>query len=126
MEFIHKGIDIAKAEAEGTFVTYYIFPEYEIHYNELSPKTEQQWHYHKTIEETIYIIEGKIEIWWIENNVKKNKKVRKGDVIRVEDSMHTLKNNTKNLAKFIVFRLILTGQDKKKSLKTINMVNIKI
>lgn len=115
MQIIKKRISTVKPD--GTYVTYYIFPEYEIHYNELPPKTEQQWHYHKLIEETIYIIEGELEIHWVDNAKKEIEKVSPGDIVRVEKTQHTLLNNSDKVSKFIVFRLILSGNDKRKIIK---------
>jgi len=45
---------------EGTIVDYYLFKEYEIHYNEQIPASTQTWHHHEKISETLYIIEGEL------------------------------------------------------------------
>jgi hypothetical protein len=48
---------------EGTSVDYFLFPEYEIHYNEVKPGVTQLWHHHPRIMEyyyrtTLYIVNG--------------------------------------------------------------------
>jgi hypothetical protein len=52
------------SKPEGTNVTYYLFPEYEIHINEQLPHTTQTWHHHGKIWETLYIIEGELTAQW--------------------------------------------------------------
>ncbi|MCF8336586.1 MAG: cupin domain-containing protein [Bacteroidales bacterium] len=115
MEIIRDGITNTKED--GTIVTYYIFPEYEIHYNKMPPGVEQKWHYHDAIEETIYIIDGEIDILWKENNQFNNQKVVPGNIVRVEKTLHTIKNSSQYNAKFIVFRMILSGTDKRDVIK---------
>jgi len=48
------------AKPEGTDVHYYLFKDYEVHYNDQAPHTTQTWHHHEKIWETIYIIEGEL------------------------------------------------------------------
>ncbi|MEI6575113.1 MAG: cupin domain-containing protein [Bacteroidota bacterium] len=115
MEIIKQGISIDKPD--GTHVDYFIFPEYEIHYNELQPRTIQQWHHHNVIEETIFVISGKIEIHWQVDKILFSEQVSNGDVIRVENTPHTLMNNTDCCAKFIVFRFVPTGKDNRELIK---------
>lgn len=38
------------AKENGTHTNYFLFPEYEIHYNQIHPHTVQEWHYHQYIE----------------------------------------------------------------------------
>ena len=59
MEMIRHSKGINKKKEDGTRVSYFLFPEYEIHYNELPPNTTQQWHYHEKVEEVIFAIASK-------------------------------------------------------------------
>lgn len=117
MEIIRGNQGIYVEKEEGTNVTYYIFPEYELHYNEIRPGTIQQWHHHDVIEETLFIITGEIEAHWLENGNKTFDTVRKGDVIRVENTPHTFINNSDEIVRLLVFRLILQGGDKRETIK---------
>ncbi|MFA6279291.1 MAG: cupin domain-containing protein [Bdellovibrionales bacterium] len=117
MQVVGKSQGISVKKPEGTDVTYYIFPEYEIHYNEVAAGTIQPWHHHNQIEETLYIISGKIEAHWIENGAKKNKTLHTGDVVRVENTPHTFINNSSSVVAFVVFRLVLEGKDKHEVIK---------
>lgn len=103
---------------EGTSVDYFLFPEYEIHYNEVKPGATQLWHHHLTIWETLFMIEGKLEAHWEDkSSIKTMKVVAKGDVIEVEDTPHTFVNSSDKLAKFVVFRFVPDGNDKRKLIK---------
>jgi len=115
MHIIRQGIFVVKPE--GTRVTYYLFPEYEIHYNELLPNSVQQWHHHTVIEETLFVISGEIEIRWLENDTVVAEKIQHGDVVRVEDTPHTLANLSDTAATFLVVRLILSGKDNREVIK---------
>jgi len=118
MQIINREDGIFVKKAEGTDVTYYLFPEYEIHYNEVAPGTIQQWHHHEKIEETLFIISGEIEAHWLENGSKQIKILKFGDIARVENTPHTFINSSNQTVKFVVFRLILDGKDKREIIKT--------
>ena len=122
MEIIKEGICVNKDD--GTQVDYYIFPEYEIHYNVLKPHSIQQWHHHNIIEETIYIISGEIEIHWIYDNLPFSRKLCHGNVIRVENTPHTFENVSEDKATFVVFRLLLSGIDAREKIKTDKHIDI--
>jgi hypothetical protein len=49
---------------EGTDIHYYLFKDYEVHYNEQAPHTTQTWHHHEIIWETLYIINGELTARW--------------------------------------------------------------
>ncbi len=102
---------IAVTKPEGTRVAYYLFPEYEIHYNELPPNSVQPWHHHNAIEEIIFVVSGEIEVRWLEDSVIVTDKVHHGDMVRVEDTPHTLANSSDSAATFLVVRLVLSGKD---------------
>lgn len=57
---------IVVSKPEGTHVTYYLFPEYEVHYNEQIPGSTQVWHRHEKIWESLFIIEGALTAQWKE------------------------------------------------------------
>jgi uncharacterized cupin superfamily protein len=118
MEIIKQDQAISVRKPEGTSVVYYIFPEYELHYNEVEPGTVQQWHHHNVIEETIYIISGEIEAHWLEGGNKVVRLLNPGDVVRVENTPHTLINSSKSMVTFLVVRLILEGKDKREIIKS--------
>lgn len=62
MKIISRSNAIHVDKEEGTSVDYYLFSEYEIHYNEVKPGVTQLWHHHPTISETLYIFEGEIRV----------------------------------------------------------------
>lgn len=103
---------------EGSSVDYYIFPEYEVHYNEIKPGTVQLWHHHELISETLFVIHGEIETHWVnENGQKVNQLVHPGDVIEVENTPHTFINISRSVVKFVVFRFVPTGESKNNLIK---------
>lgn len=103
---------------EGTKVSYYLFPEYEVHYNEQIPGSAQSWHHHEKIWETLFIIEGELTAKWQEDGVERTQIVTKGDLIETEHTPHTFTNHTAKVVKFLVIKQILSGEDKKEMLKT--------
>lgn len=118
MKIHSKSSAIHVDKKEGSAVDYYIYPEYEIHYNEIAPGIVQGWHHHPTISETLFIMEGEIEAHWIdESGAKQQKIVTAGDVIEVEDTPHTFINNSENVVKFVVFRFVPTGENKHELIK---------
>lgn len=52
IEFLRENDAITIHKDNGTDVSYYIFNEFEIHMNKISPKSIQEWHYHSKIEES--------------------------------------------------------------------------
>jgi uncharacterized RmlC-like cupin family protein len=117
MKIISPKEGIFKKKEDGTEVIYHIFPEFEIHQNEIPSKTTQVWHHHKIIEEVICILSGEIEIHWKENNKSFSQIVKKGDIIRVEDTPHTFINSSNEKCIFIVFRFVPSGTDKREIIK---------
>lgn len=128
MELIIKKPDdaIIVNKKDGTHVAYYLFDEYEVHLNSLPPQTEQVWHFHQAIEEVILIIEGEIEIHYLDNDKRMRQRVQPNDLILVKDSIHTLINRSTKECKFVVFRLVLDGKNKrdliKNDKKVVNML----
>jgi uncharacterized cupin superfamily protein len=97
----------------GTFVRYYLFPEYEIHYNELVAGGSQQWHRHDVIEETIYVVSGQVDVLWRDDYGEHRTALDAGDVVRFGAAPHTLVNTSDSRTVFLVFKLVLDGCDKR-------------
>ncbi len=117
MQVIAREQGIFVRKPDGTLATYYIFPEYELHYNVIEPGTVQPWHHHTVIEETLIILSGQLEARWMDNGRMVSHTLRKGDIARVEDTVHTFVNSSKEPVTLLVVRLILTGQDKRELIK---------
>lgn len=117
MEIIKKAQGINLKKEEGTEVTYYIFPEYELHYNIVPPGTVQLWHHHNVIEETLFIISGEIEAHWLDKGKKVLETLASGDIARVENTPHTFINSSDKPVTFLVVRLVLDGKDKREIIK---------
>ena len=73
MKITNKDQAIHTTKPEGVEVWYYLFPEYEIHYNEQRPHTTQAWHFHEKIHESIFVIEGQLEAKWKEGEQEKSR-----------------------------------------------------
>lgn len=103
-----KAIHVEKPE--GTRINYYLFPEYEIHYNEVPPGTVQAWHHHERIEETLLMLDGELEVRWRNDRLEEQTTLlKKGDLVRTGSTPHTFANLSENLVKFVVFKLMLSG-----------------
>lgn len=92
---------------------YYLFNEYELHYNEIPAKTKQDYHHHEKVWETLFVLDGKLTITWKEKGSLMNQKVQKGDLIEMENSPHNIANDTKKTARFIIIKQVLSGKNKK-------------
>jgi uncharacterized cupin superfamily protein len=108
---------------DGTKVHYYIKSEYEVHYNEVDPGTEQQWHHHRRIDESVYMIDGALEARWLEEGENRSREVRAGDLVRVESDVHTFANVSDGVARFVVFRMVPDGNDKREIIKADKVVD---
>ncbi len=117
MKIYHKSNVLNISKPEGLNVAYYLFNEYEIHYDEQKPNSTQIWHHHEKIWETIYIIEGKLLAKWKENGNEQSETLIAGDLIETERTSHTFINNSNQTVKFIVFKQLLSGENKKDILK---------
>lgn len=117
MQIISREEGIQVDKDEGTKVVYHLFPEFEIHYNEVPSGTHQLWHHHEIIEEVLYILSGELEAHWKEGPKAFLQVVHAGDVVRVESTPHTFINNSSTTATFLVIRLVPTGTDKREILK---------
>ena len=112
-EIVPESDAITVKKDDGTKVSYYIFPEFEVHANTIVAGTVQNWHYHKAIEEIIFVTSGQIEVLWLsENKQKESKTLSAGDLCRLGSSVHNVANNTEETATFLVYRLIPTGENR--------------
>jgi len=109
---------IFRDKGNGTKVRYHIFPEYEVHENEIAPQSTQEWHHHKRIVEALYIKSGSIEAHWVDSDEsRKFTALSEGDMIDVGATVHTFKNLTDEPCHFLVFRLVSDGIDKREIIK---------
>lgn len=102
----------------GTDVTYYLFNDFEIHYNEIAPKSIQDWHFHNEVDEIIYIINGELELQWIQGTTIKQINLCPKDLVKINKSKHRIINNSNKISKFIVFRKMVDLNDYREIFKT--------
>ncbi len=118
MQFTKKEDAIFVSKPEGTDVRYYIYPEFEIHANEVKPGTVQGWHHHNVIAENLFILEGELEAHWLDDDGNKQiRTVVPGDVIQAGTTSHTFVNVSDTICKFLVFRFVPDGTDKHELIK---------
>lgn len=104
-------------KAEGTEVNYFLYPEFEVHRNRLSPGVIQGWHAHQIVEEVLTCTDGTFTVEVIENGSLISIMVEQGDVVRVKKSIHRLVNQSNTAAEFIVFRFVPTGKSQQEKIK---------
>ena len=118
MEIIRSEKAIHVEKSDGTRIDYYLFPEYEIHYNEVPPGIIQVWHHHEQIEETLLILDGELEARWRKNGDKEQTTVlKKGDLVRMGNTPHTFTNLSGSLVRFVVFKSVPSGANQHELLK---------
>ncbi len=117
MKIISLSSSVHRIKSGGTSVNYYFQEEYEIHYSKIPPHTIQEWHFHKIVEEVILIINGQLEIRSLSGKIVRKSTVKKGDLIRVENTPHTFANTSKKEAIFVVFKTMLKGKNNSKTFK---------
>ena len=118
MNFIERGSVPHVDKKYGTSIWYYIFPEHEIHYNEMQPNTTQPWHHHEQTDESIFVLEGTLRINWLdEQGEVLTQDIGPGTVARIEHFVHTVTNPTQEISKFLVFKFVPTGSDKHELIK---------
>jgi uncharacterized cupin superfamily protein len=123
MKIYHKKNTVNVIKQEMLKVTYYLFNEYEVHYNEQKPNSTQVWHHHEKVWETIYIIEGKLLAKWRYGETEESEILIAGDLIETERTSHTFINNSNRIVKFLVFKQILSGENKKEILKNDKIID---
>jgi len=122
VKIIHTKDVMHVEKPEGVNVAYYLFPEYEVHVDEQLPHTTQTWHYHASIWESVYIVDGELTAQWKEDGKIKKETVQTGDLIESEHTLHTYSNDTDKITKYIVIKQVLTGGNKSQLLKTDRVV----
>ena len=123
MRIIEKNNAINVAKPEGTKITYFLFDEYEVHYNEQLPGSTQKWHHHEKVWETIFMIEGELTAKWKDGGEIKEQIVRAGDLVEVENTPHTFTNHTDKTAKFLVIKQVLKGSNIRELMKSDKVVD---
>lgn len=108
---------ISVVKENGTEVSYFIFDEYEIHFNRIPPHSVQEWHFHEKIEEIILVISGKMKCSWMEKDKMKSEMIEKKEIVRVKHSVHTFSNESEDDCEFIVFRMVPDGVSKREIIK---------
>jgi len=117
-EIVTQSDAVTVIKDDGTKVSYYIFPEFEVHANTIVAGTVQNWHYHKAIEEIIFVTTGQIEVMWLDENKQKiTKTLDSGDLCRLGSSVHNVANRTKEAATFLVYRLVPTNTNRHELIK---------
>lgn len=97
---------------EGTKVAYYLFDDYEVHYNDQAAHTTQTWHHHEHIWETVYIIDGELmALWRDENGAEQRQLCVAGDLIETGRVPHTFENQSDTTVRFLVIKRMPTGND---------------
>ncbi len=102
---------------EGTNVHYYLFNDYEVHYNEQAPQTTQTWHHHEKIWETLYIIDGQLTARWREYGEEKSQIVGPGDLIETGRTPHTFSNDSDETVRFLVIKRMPSDENYREVLK---------
>jgi len=123
MKIYHKHDAVHFLKSEGVDVTYYLFNEYEVHYNEQPAHTTQIMHHHEKIWESLYIIEGELIAKWKEKGIEKSEKVTMGDLIETERTPHTFANETDKTVKFLVIKQLLKNEDFRQILKSDKIID---
>jgi len=106
------------AKPEGTDVRYYLFKDYEVHYNDQAPHTTQTWHHHEKIWETLYIIEGELHARWRDGDEEKSQTVTAGDLIETGRTPHTFSNDSGAIVRFLVIKRMPSSEDYSEIFKT--------
>lgn len=112
---IYQGIHVIKENK--TAVDYFLFDEYEVHFNTIPAHALQEWHFHQLIEEVILVVEGELTCLWLENQQKCCQVIHEKECVRVKQSIHTFANKSDKDCKFVVLRLVLDGKSKKEIIK---------
>jgi uncharacterized cupin superfamily protein len=108
---------------EGTDVYYYLFNDYEVHYNDQAPKTTQTWHHHEQIWETLYIIDGRLTAKWRDDGIEYSEIVKAGDLIETERTPHTFTNDSEEIVRFLVIKRMPSNEDHRETLKTDKVID---
>jgi uncharacterized cupin superfamily protein len=107
---------------EGTEVGYYLFDEYEVHFNEQVPGSTQTWHRHEKVWEVLFILEGELTAKWKDRGKVREQVVKKGDLVEAGRSRHTFVNHTDEVVKFLVLKMVLSGENYRELFKVDKVV----
>lgn len=102
---------------------YYLFKDYEVHYNEQAPKTTQTWHHHEKIWETVYIIDGQLTAKWREGDIELSQLLKEGDLVETERTPHTFTNETDKVVRFLVVKRMPDDEDHREIFKTDKVID---
>ncbi|QQR53057.1 cupin domain-containing protein [bacterium] len=100
-----------REKPEGDKTYYYLFDDYEVMMTEQPPHSEQAWHHHEIIWETIYIVEGELRVLWREGDEEKSRMVYAGDLLETEQSSHTFRNESASVVKLMAIKHIRSDQN---------------
>lgn len=123
MKIIKSADAIHVEKPEGTSVRYYLFNDYEVHYNDQAPHTTLTWHHHEHICETLYIIDGQLTAKWREEGKEYSEIVKSGDLIEVENTPHTFINESDETVRFLVIKRISNNDNFKEIFKTDKVID---
>lgn len=90
--------------------------------NKIKPHSIRGCHKHNSIEEVLVVTSGEIVVWWMESSEKRFRVIEKGTVVRMKKSIHTLENRSNNLSEFIVYKMILKGENNRDKIKNDKIV----
>lgn len=117
MKLISKDEVIHVNKTNGTEVDYYLLEDAEVHYNRIKPHTIQEWHRHWRILENILILKGKLIYRYLKDNQEQVLQLKQGDMISVENDIHTFENKTDEVVEFFVFRYISSHKNQRELIK---------
>jgi len=117
MKITTKQEAINKRRKDGTNISYYLLDEYEVHDGWLVPGVVQPWHHHNLINETLFVTEGKALLHYLDGKKKVQREVVPGDLIRVENTPHTLSNPFSKTCRIIAFRFVPQNLDHSELIK---------
>lgn len=103
-EIQKKETAISVEKENGTLVDYYLRDNFEVHNNVIPTGVVQDWHAHLEIEEIILILEGKITLEQVHGTKITSTILEKGDLVRLNNSIHRFLNNEERPCHFVVFR----------------------
>ena len=123
MKIIRKS-DVTHVEKpEGTSVDYFLFDDFELHYNEQAPHTTQMWHKHAQIWESLYVIDGDLVARWRDADGEHESTISAGDYVESERSIHTFENVSDKPVRFVVMKRMSTGKNYRETFKTDKIID---
>ncbi|MDO5812002.1 MAG: cupin domain-containing protein [Bacillota bacterium] len=118
MKLISQNQAIHVDKTNGTEVDYYLLEDAEIHYNKINPHTLQEWHRHHHISENIFILKGELVYRYLDEiRHEQFLLLKQGDLLSVENDIHTFENQTDEVVEFIVFRYLPSYKNQREMIK---------